>query len=82
MSIPTSLFPTITRKNNLPAAAAGDPVRRIIGVDPGLAAAGWGVIEVIGSRTIHVAHGCIETKAGVPRAERLLTIYKSLQSRA
>lgn len=61
-------------------AASGAPSRRIIGVDPGLAAVGWGVIEAAGSRLSHVAHGCIVTKAGAPRSERLLVIYRTFLS--
>lgn len=64
----------------MPRLAAGTPARRIIGVDPGLAAAGWGIIEVVGSRIAHVAHGCIETKANTPRSERLLQIYQAFRS--
>ena len=48
-----------------------------MGVDPGLAAAGWGIVEVHGSRLVHVAHGCIKTAAGLPRSERLLSIYRA-----
>lgn len=58
---------------------AAGPGRRIVGVDPGLAAAGWGVVDVRGSRIVHVAHGCIQTGAGVPRSERLLLIYTEFQ---
>lgn len=61
-------------------SAARDPRRRIIGVDPGLAAAGWGIVDVSGSRIVHVAHGCIETKAGFSRSSRLLKIYEEFQS--
>ena len=35
---------------------------RILGLDPGLAQMGWGVIDVCGSRLSHVAHGVITTK--------------------
>ncbi|GAB1482734.1 crossover junction endodeoxyribonuclease RuvC [Treponema sp.] len=49
-------------------------------MDPGLASAGWGIIEVSGSRLLHVAHGCINTKAGIPRPERLLKIYSEFRS--
>ncbi|MFA6508503.1 MAG: crossover junction endodeoxyribonuclease RuvC [Treponemataceae bacterium] len=59
--------------------ASSGPVRRIIGVDPGLAAAGWGIIEAAGSRITHIAHGCIQTKANTPRSERLLLIYKAFK---
>ncbi|HEX2761616.1 MAG TPA: crossover junction endodeoxyribonuclease RuvC, partial [Rhizomicrobium sp.] len=35
---------------------------RILGLDPGLAQMGWGVIDVSGSRLAHVAHGVIATR--------------------
>ncbi|MDR2402551.1 MAG: crossover junction endodeoxyribonuclease RuvC [Spirochaetaceae bacterium] len=53
--------------------------RRIIGVDPGLASSGWGVIEFDRQRLRYVAHGCIETKADRPRAERLFFIYEGIR---
>ncbi|GHV67936.1 crossover junction endodeoxyribonuclease RuvC [Spirochaetia bacterium] len=53
--------------------------RRIIGVDPGLASSGWGVIDAGRGRLKYVAHGCIETKVGSSRAERLFFIYKSFK---
>lgn len=58
----------------------GEPVsacRRIIGVDPGLASTGWGVVEYAGSRFRYIAHGCIETPASQSRGERLFFIYRS-----
>jgi crossover junction endodeoxyribonuclease RuvC len=58
-----------------------DPVkkpRRIIGIDPGLASSGWGIIEYAGSRLSYLAHGCIETEAVLPRAERLFFIYRQI----
>lgn len=58
------------------AAASGGPVRRIVGVDPGLASAGWGIVDAVGSRVVHVAHGCIATKPSLARPERLLQIYR------
>lgn len=61
-------------------ASAREPGRRIVGVDPGLAAAGWGIVDVRGSRIVHVAHGCIETSAGAPRSERLLKIHTEFRS--
>jgi crossover junction endodeoxyribonuclease RuvC len=51
--------------------------RRIIGVDPGLASTGWGVVEYSGSRLRYIAHGCIETPASQARGERLFFIYQS-----
>jgi crossover junction endodeoxyribonuclease RuvC len=55
------------------------PVRRIIGLDPGLASSGWGIVDFDGRRLRYVAHGCIETKADLPRAERLFFIYRTLK---
>ncbi|MDR2552958.1 MAG: crossover junction endodeoxyribonuclease RuvC [Treponema sp.] len=49
--------------------------RRIIGIDPGLASTGWGLVEYAGSRVSYLAHGCIETRASLPREERLFFIY-------
>jgi len=53
------------------------PESRIIGVDPGLASAGWGVIETSRGKLKYIAHGCIETHADKSRSERLVYIYKS-----
>jgi crossover junction endodeoxyribonuclease RuvC len=60
-------------------AAAGAKISRriIIGVDPGLASTGWGVIEVYRGRLNYIAHGCIETFPKDPRGERLVFIHKS-----
>jgi crossover junction endodeoxyribonuclease RuvC len=59
---------------------SGPKLRRIVGVDPGLAAAGWGIVDVSGSRLTYVAHGCIVTEAGRPRSDRLLSIYTAFRS--
>jgi crossover junction endodeoxyribonuclease RuvC len=53
--------------------------RRIIGVDPGLAASGWGLIEFDTQRIRYITHGCIETGADCPREERLFFIYKQFR---
>ena len=52
--------------------------RRIIGVDPGLASTGWGVVDFIGGKFRYIAHGCIETRPDSSRGERLLIIYQSI----
>jgi crossover junction endodeoxyribonuclease RuvC len=54
--------------------------RRIIGIDPGLASTGWGVVEYAAGRVKYIAHGCIETGAQSPRAERLLCIYREINN--
>jgi crossover junction endodeoxyribonuclease RuvC len=50
-----------------------------MGVDPGLSSVGWGLVEIAGSRLRYVAHGCIETKADRPQAERLFSIYTAFR---
>ncbi|MCP4922788.1 MAG: crossover junction endodeoxyribonuclease RuvC [bacterium] len=51
---------------------------RILGLDPGLRLCGWGVIDVSGSRLIHVSHGVIKppTAGGLP--ERLARLEEGL----
>ena len=51
---------------------------RILGVDPGLRATGWGVIEAAGSRLIFIGCGSIETDAATSLAERLAAIHRLL----
>jgi crossover junction endodeoxyribonuclease RuvC len=55
-------------------------VRRIIGIDPGLASSGWGVVDFDNQRLIYIAHGCIETHPDRSGAERLFYIYKAFCS--
>jgi crossover junction endodeoxyribonuclease RuvC len=51
----------------------------LIGIDPGLASTGYGVIRFDGARFIHVGHGVITTKAETPLPQRLLHIYTELK---
>lgn len=48
--------------------------RVILGIDPGLAHTGWGVLEQAGPRLSCMAYGCITTSADDSLAERLLKI--------
>lgn len=50
----------------------------ILGVDPGYAITGYGVIEYIGNHFKLLDCGAIETKAGVPMPKRLLKIYDDM----
>jgi len=52
----------------------------ILGIDPGLAIVGWGVIEYRASRFRVLAYGSIQTPAGMATEERLLRIYEELTS--
>lgn len=51
---------------------------RILGIDPGLARMGYGIVDAIGNRVQPVAYGCIETPAHTPLSERLQTIFHAL----
>ncbi|HSZ74508.1 MAG TPA: crossover junction endodeoxyribonuclease RuvC [Rhizomicrobium sp.] len=53
---------------------------RILGLDPGLARMGWGVIDVAGTRLSHVAHGAILTNAREDLGRRLLTLHVELSA--
>lgn len=50
----------------------------ILGIDPGLADTGYGVIEKTKSQITSIDFGCINTKAGVPDEQRLVEIHKSI----
>ena len=51
---------------------------RIAGFDPGLSRTGWGIIDVTGSKLIHVANGVIATKASIGLGERLALLYAGI----
>ncbi len=50
----------------------------ILGIDPGYAIVGWGVIEYSGSKFRTLGYGSIQTPAGIPIADRLEMIYKGI----
>lgn len=52
----------------------------VLGLDPGLAATGWGVIEASGNRLRHIAHGTVKTQPNAPLAERLLALHDGLSA--
>lgn len=52
---------------------------RILGIDPGLADTGWGIIEVKKNRSYHIGHGTISTKAALPAGERLSIIFSGIR---
>jgi len=50
----------------------------ILGIDPGYAIVGWGVIEYNGSKFRTLGYGSINTPAGLEPAERLLMVYRGM----
>ena len=54
--------------------------RVILGIDPGLAHTGWGIISQSGPRLACLAYGCVETCAGQDLPERLKKIYQQIDA--
>lgn len=50
----------------------------ILGIDPGLASTGWGVIDSDGTRFRLISYGCIETDSKQNHSLRLLEIYNKI----
>ena len=55
-------------------------VRRVLGIDPGLANTGFGIVDFVNGRYRMVSYGCITTPAHAPHGQRLLTIYNRLSA--
>jgi crossover junction endodeoxyribonuclease RuvC len=53
-------------------------VARIIGIDPGSRTTGYGIIDYVDRRVIHVASGCIHTSQGA-LPERLKEIFTGVE---
>jgi crossover junction endodeoxyribonuclease RuvC len=51
---------------------------RVLGIDPGLRITGWGVIDCVGARLIHVANGRVTSDGERPVAERLVELRDGL----
>ena len=52
---------------------------KILGIDPGLAIVGWGVVEHRGMQFRTVAYGSMQTPAKTRTEERLHSIFKGMQ---
>jgi crossover junction endodeoxyribonuclease RuvC len=48
---------------------------KVLGIDPGTAAVGYGIVERIGGRLREVDHGCLTTSPDLSLPERLLAIH-------
>ena len=51
---------------------------RILGIDPGLAIVGWGVIDYDKAKIRPIAYGAIRTPQGIPTEDRLAMIYDGM----
>jgi len=61
-------------------AAAKKEIRRVLGIDPGLASTGWAIVDYEQSRYRLVQYGVIETKSTDCYGSRLEFIYDSFKS--
>lgn len=52
---------------------------RILGIDPGTATVGWGILEVNGGNMTAVAYGHIATSPTLPLSERIAEIARDLR---
>lgn len=52
---------------------------RVIGIDPGLRNLGWGIVDVIGPKVVHVASGICKSGTG-ELAQRLLSLHEQLDA--
>ncbi|HUX40790.1 MAG TPA: crossover junction endodeoxyribonuclease RuvC [Rectinemataceae bacterium] len=50
-----------------------------MGIDPGLASLGWGLLEAKGGRLRHLAHGIVVTDKGEEMDHRLLSIAAAIE---
>ncbi len=51
---------------------------RVLGIDPGYAIVGWGVLDYAGNRFSPVDFGAVTTEAGVPFEVRLRQVYEGV----
>ena len=53
---------------------------KLIGLDPGLRATGWGIIDVKGNHLTYIADGTVLVPAQQSLAQRLSVLFKGLSS--
>ena len=53
-------------------------IRRVLGIDPGLASTGFGIIDYQTGRYRMISYGVVETAAHMPHQLRLLALYNRL----
>lgn len=52
----------------------------LIGLDPGLATTGWGIIAAEGNRLSHIANGQVRTDSAAPLPARLAALHDALEA--
>ena len=71
-------FTPLPGSENVQPSQKKSQVRRVLGIDPGLANTGFGVVDFCNGRYRMVSYGCITTGADEPHGQRLLAIYNRL----
>lgn len=51
----------------------------VLGIDPGLARTGWGLVKKKNSQAKAVGYGCLTTKKETVEAKRLLSLYREVK---
>ena len=51
---------------------------RVLGIDPGYAIVGWGIVEYISNRFAPIGYGAVITEKDTPFEQRLVEIYESV----
>ena len=51
----------------------------ILGIDPGYARTGWGLVKKDGQKISLIKYGCIETHASTKPIKRLVQVSKALE---
>lgn len=57
-----------------------ESIRCVIGIDPGLASTGYGIIHSHSNKLVYIAHGVIETSSKLIHQERLLIIFNEINA--
>lgn len=52
--------------------------RTILGIDPGLANTGWGIVSQCGAKMSCVAYGCVSTSPEIELSQRLRKIHEQI----
>ncbi|MBO4979841.1 MAG: crossover junction endodeoxyribonuclease RuvC, partial [Clostridia bacterium] len=51
---------------------------RILGIDPGIAIVGWGVIEYSGNRFRTLGYGSVQTPSSMSTEQRLVEVHRGI----
>ncbi len=74
--------PSMKETSNITTEAAADSARRVLGIDPGTATTGYGILEQTGGQLRALASGVIRTGADQPMPTRLQEIHRAVKQLA